>query len=401
MSINKKKITVVLASALVCMALVFVACQSNNASGGGSGGNETIQDGRLLYNSWPFPVGVAVNARDINPANPQNALIKHFNAIVAENEMKPDSIMTGNYQYGVYNWDRADAMVNFAEQNGKKIRGHVLFWHSQTPAGFFRGSGTEGRATKDELYQRMETLTRDVFARYGNRVYSWDVINEVVDGGSPRNSPYLRIMEDAGLTGINRYEYVLKAFQFARKYADLNGGQNVELVLNEYNHESDGDKQNEFLRLLDYLIANDAPIDGVGLQMHIQFEWPNLEQVSNAIDKFSAKTRKDGKKLTTVVTELDITLFNWEETRPGGSRLTVLPNSVRNERAKMQEDRYVALFNMFERKFNENKLTGVLIWGTYDGMSWLNSSNVPGRTDYPLLFDRDYKAKPALNRLLK
>jgi len=356
-----------------------------------------------LHTKWPFMTGAAAPSEAFNTSNGQYALLKHFNVLVAENEMKPQSIMPASKPTtlpGTYNWTNADKLVDYAKANNTEVRGHVLVWHNQTTPWFFNGSGKDGRATKDELYERMESHIKTVFEKYKGDVLWWDVCNEVVgDDGAIRpasSSKYTAIMEDSGLTGIDRYEFVLKAFEWARQYANENEGTDVKLYLTDYSIETSGAKQNEFARLIDYLIANNAPIDGVGFQCHIQYSWPEVSQISSAIEKFAAKQRSDGKKLMTQVTELDMSLFAYDD------KSKTLSDSVRNTRLTTQATRYRQLFDMFKQKYEAGKLDMVLVWGIDDGHSWLNNWQVDGlRTDYPLLFDRNYAPKDAYWELVK
>jgi endo-1,4-beta-xylanase len=369
-------------------------------------------DGDELYKLWPFPVGVAVpgartgSGSAILPSSPQYPLLKHFNVVVAENEMKPDAIM-GSSKGGAYNWTNADALVNFAEEKGKRVRGHVLIWHDQTPAWFFQGSGVSGRATKAELYANMENHIKAVFQKYGGRIDTWDVCNEVVDhtittnGGAREDSNYTKIMQDSGLTGIDRYEYVVKAFEWARKYADENNGQNVKLYLTDYGIErrfpgTTRSKVDVFKELVQYLIDNDAPIDGIGFQGHFRLYDHPPSEVAEWIDIFSAMEKKDGAKLKVQVCELDISIYS--NAKNEGS-LTNLSGSTLSERLSDLADTYRDFFDMFEEKYNDGKLDMALIWGIADGHSWLNNHPVPNRTDYPLLFDRNYKPKEAFIKL--
>ena len=359
----------------------------------------------LLYAKWPFLVGAATPTSAFTTSNGQYQLLKHFNVLVAENDMKPGSIMPSSKPStfpGTYNWTNADKLVSYAKANGKKIRGHVLVWHSQTPDYFFDVSNGTTTMTKATLYDRMEKHIKTVFEHYKGDIGWWDVCNEVVGdngairaAGNPNNggSWYTKVMENSGLTGINKYEFVLKAFEFARKYADANAGSNVKLYLTDYNIEYLIGKQDEFERVIDYLIANNAPIDGVGFQTHINYTKPTVSEISSAIDRFAAKTKKNGKKLMTQVTELDMSLYN-------DSTTTTLSDSVLNTRLTEQATKYRQLFDMFKQKYDAGKLDMVLVWGVADGESWLNN-RPSGRKDYPLLFDRNYQAKAAYTQLMK
>jgi endo-1,4-beta-xylanase len=382
------------------LAFCFTSCNQNIIN------NSTSGDKNILHTNWPFMAGAAAPTNAFSASNGQYALLKHFNVLAAENDMKPQSIMPyvkpATFP-GTYNWTNADALVNYAKANNTKVRGHVLVWHSQTPDYLFDVSGGTTTMTKDVLYDRMEKHIKTVFEKYRGDVLWWDVCNEVVgDNGQirPAGNPssgyswYTKVMENSGLSGMDRYEFVLKAFQWARQYADANGGTNVNLYLTDYNIEYGGPKQNEFERLVNYLISNSAPIDGVGFQCHIKWDWPGVTEISNAIDKFAAKT-SNGKNLMTQVTELDMSLYSNNE-----GTVTTLTDSVLNTRLTAQATRYRQLFDIFKQKYNEGKLDMVLVWGIADGQSWLNN-RPQGRIDYPLLFDRQYQQKEAYQKLVE
>jgi endo-1,4-beta-xylanase len=358
-----------------------------------------------LYTKWPFPVGAAAPNRAFSSKKEQYVLLYHFNVLAAENEMTPEAILPPS-EKGAYRWANADTLVNYAQNKNVKIRGSSLVCHKQTPAWFFEGPGKDSLASKEQLYARMENYIKAVFEKYGGKIGWWNVCSEVVgDDGTPRSaasSKYAAIMANSGLTGMNRYEYVLQAFLWARKYADANGGRNVKLYLNDNNIEYDGAKQSEFVKLVNWLIENNAPIDGIGMECHIKWDWPSTAQISGAIDKLSAITRKDGVKLMTQVTELDMSLFSSNESDYNrGHILLTLPDVMRDRRLPVQANKYRELFDMFKIKYREKKLDMVLIWGLADGHSWLNNYPAKGRTDYPLLFDRACKPKQAYWELVK
>jgi endo-1,4-beta-xylanase len=378
-----------------------------------------------LHTKWPFPVGTSVFAGDFSQSNPLSGLLRHYNTFTVAT-LYPALIMPEPWTpAGAYRWTNTDALVNYAEANGKKMRGHVLFWHQTIPLAFFKGSGKGGWATMDELYSRMEHHAKTVFEKYGGRISWWDICNEVVsDSGGPRQgirqgmgnnlelnnftsfSLYTQIMEDAGKKDMDRYEYVLKAFQYARKYADANGGQNVKLILTDYGIEARGTKQTEFLRLLDYLFANNAPVDGVGIQGHLRYDFSKsrITDFANAIDAFSSKKNPvTGRNLTVQVCELDLSLYredeaNWNDLSSSKKTLTAREFETRQ---KMQIALYRDLFDMFEQKYNQGKLDMVVFWGVADRESWLNWYPVSGRTDSPLIFDRYYQPKAAYYELIR
>jgi endo-1,4-beta-xylanase len=377
--------------------------------------------GEKLHQFWSFPLGVAVpgantsnasNNNALDTENPQYQFLKHFNVVVAENEMKPANMMPSSESGAYGRKTNADKLVSYAKATDKRIRGHVLIWHSQTPSWFFPSTSYgNGAKRKEKLYENMEKHIKAVFEHFGGAIDSWDVCNEVVDqddrtnGGARKDSSYTKIMEAAGLTGINRYEYVVKAFEWARKYADANGGQNVKLFLTDFGIErafpddvaaGRKSKIDMFEGLVDYLIANNAPFDGVGFQGHFRLYDHPVEQISDGIDRFAAKEIKPGKKIIIQVCELDFSVFS--NAKGEGSATTIATENL-DERLSDLADNYRDFFDMFEEKYNQGKLDMVLIWGIDDGHSWLNSHPVSGRTDYPLLFDRSYNPKEAYSKL--
>lgn len=158
-----------------------------------------------------FTIGVAVNNRNVaDPA--QIALIqREFNSITAENAMKPGPTEPAK---GEYNWEDADKIADFCRQNGIKLRGHCLVWHSQIGKWMYQNEKGE-LLSKEELFANMKSHINAIVSRYKDIVYCWDVVNEAMadeqrwPGASPyRNSPLFQIAGD---------EFIAKAFEYARE----------------------------------------------------------------------------------------------------------------------------------------------------------------------------------------
>jgi len=400
---------------LLILALAGFSCKNESLPKDEISGNDDI----ILHTKWPFYVGAAVPgaktnnsgvgsgaANALNTGSPQHKFLKHFNVFAAENEMKPEALLpvsapsAANWSAG-YTWTFADELMNYAETSGKKVRGHCLIWHDQTPDWFFKGSGLQGRASINELYTRMENHIKTVFEKYGGRIEWWDVVNEAVDhsvAGPRRDSRgrYTEIMEDAGKKDMDRYEYILKAFEWARMYADEYGSENVKLYLTDYGVErpfSRGGttKQDDFFALAQWLVQKKAPVDGIGFQGHFRLYDHPVNEISAGIDKFAALG------LTIQICELDFSIFSNTKNE---ADLKTVPGSVLNARLSDLAQTYFDYFEMFKEKYYEEKLDMVIIWGLTDGHSWLNNHPVSGRTDYPLLFDRSYQAKEAYHKLV-
>jgi endo-1,4-beta-xylanase len=333
-----------------------------------------------------FLVGAAINTDQIYEKDPGAvALIARQFAIVSpEDVLKWECVHPGPGQYAFQN---GDAYVAFAERHGLKVIGHTLVWHSQVPRWVFVDSAGNPLG-RDALLARMKGHIDTVVGRYKGRIMGWDVVNEALnEDGTLRDSPWKRGIGD---------DYIVKAFQFAHA-ADPN----AELYYNDYSLENPA-KRDGVARLVRQLKAAGVPITAVGTQEHLHMDWPTAAGQDSMFKVISA----EGVKVN--VTELDI---------------DVLPRAVRGnsadvaQRAALQaaQDPYTAglpdsvqtaLANRYAEVFrvymaNEGVIDRVTFWGVRDGDSWLNMFPVRGRTNYPLLFDRAGKPKPAFEAVVK
>ncbi len=341
-----------------------------------------------------FMIGTAVNplityGRD---SATREIVLRQFNSITAENAMKAGPI---NPRPGEYNFGPADEFVQFGEEHDMFIVGHTLVWHNQTPDWFFRDEQGNPN-TKEAQVERMRKHIEKVAGRYAGRVDAWDVVNEVIDNdGTYRPTSWVQAIGSGD-------ELVKLAFRFAGEYAPA-----TELYYNDFNAWRPA-KRDGIARLVRMLQQEGLRIDGVGMQGHWGLDYPKNEYIEAAIDTFASL----GVKV--MITELDVDVlpltkegqiighvmsdpqFQLEEFKDFlDPYRDGLPEEVRQELA----DRYAELFGIFYRK--RDKIDRVTLWGVYDGMSWKNGYPVPGRTNYPLLFDRDRKPKPAMEAVLR
>lgn len=318
-----------------------------------------------LYQQFSFPLGVAVRPDQFMDTSINKPLLNHFNAYVTENVMKQENIQPtrGNYTFGA-----ADYVVDQAAAEGKLMRGHVLIWHSQVPGWFFKGTGKDGMATKEELYATMYDHINTTVTHFKGRVDSWDVVNEVLEeNGSLRNSDYLKIS--------GSYEYIANAFRWAHE-ADPD----AKLFINDYNIEYSGAKQNGMYELVKQLLADGVPVDGVGLQCHIGLTYPSVAEIQKAIQRFASLG------VEVQVTELDMSIYSNDSEKEKTEVDDIL---------LQQAYKYKQLFDVFQEEYEAGHLTMVMMWGLSDKETWLNDFPVAGRTNYPLFFDHYLKAKPA------
>jgi endo-1,4-beta-xylanase len=333
-----------------------------------------------------FLVGAAVNPNVVSGKDSAaSAIVKtQFNSITAENVMKWGPI---HPKMSEFNFEPADDFVAFGEKNGMFLIGHTLVWHSQTPRWVFQDP--EGKpATRDTLLSRMRAHILTVAGRYKGRVKGWDVVNEAFeDDGTLRQSPWLKIIGP---------DFIQKAFEYAHE-ADPD----AELYYNDYNLWKP-EKAEAAIRLVKDLRAAGARVDGVGEQAHWAFNYPKNEELKAMLQAFR------GAGIKVHITEMDVSVLPnpWDyqgadigkrfDQQPGTNPYTEgLPDSVQAKLAA----RYGELFAIFQEY--ADIVDRVTLWGVDDGHSWLNHFPVRGRTNYPLLFDRQYLPKPAFDAVIR
>jgi endo-1,4-beta-xylanase len=333
-----------------------------------------------------FLIGSAINAAQFTGQDARGAAIveTQFNSISPENALKWEYIQP---RIDAYAFDLPDRYAAFGERNHMYIVGHCLVWHNQLPGWVFKDA--QGNLVSREiLLQRMHDHIHAVVSRYKGRIKSWDVVNEALnEDGSLRQSLWLKIIGD---------DYIAKAFQYAHE-ADPD----AELTYNDYSLENEP-KRNGAIALIKKLQAQGVPITSVGLQGHDNLTWPTVEQQDATISAFA------DLHLKVVISELDIDVLP-RATAQDGAEVTMnvkgdpalnpyvegLPDSVQQALA----NRYAEVFRVYLK--HRDVVKRVTLWGVSDGDSWRNNWPVKGRTNYPLLFDRNGLPKPAFDAVIR
>ncbi len=310
----------------------------------------------------------------------QAELIKQqFNAVTPENIMKAEIIHPG---WDSYNFDMADQLVLFAAKNNLKVNAHNLIWHSQLP------SFMHHVQSADSVRQYFENHITTVAKRYDGKVYSWDVVNEALnEDGTMRKSIFLDKLGD---------DYIVEAFRLAQKASP-----HTKLYYNDYNIEQPA-KRTGAIAIIKKIKAAGVRIDGVGIQGHWNIANVPYNDIEQSIKEFSALG------VEVMFTELDLSVLKnpWDRvtadvsaTANGDSTMNPytigLPDSVQQKLASS----YAQLFKLF-LKYKKN-VSRVTFWGVNDGQSWLNGFPIRGRTNYPLLFDRNFQPKPAFYSVIQ
>jgi endo-1,4-beta-xylanase len=351
------------------ITISFLSCNINSSNKDKLNNNPSLAE---VYKKY-FDIGAAVSIWGIRNEKVEPILRKQFNSITCENEMKPIEV---HPKENVYTFNRADSIVAYAMQNGKKVRGHCLVWHEQVPDWFFKEG--DNAVSRETLLKRMKEHITTVVSRYKGQVYCWDVVNEAVDDDSTRlyrPTPWYNIIGE---------EYIEKAFEYAHE-ADPD----ALLFYNDYNTERP-EKRDRIYTMLKKLIDKKVPINGIGLQAHWSIYEPSERELEDAINKYSSLG------LIIHITELDISIYPWEKLSrkkfPGES------DSLTQELENKLNAQYLMAFKQFIK--HHDVIKSVTFWGISDKYSWLNYYPVEDRKNYPLLFDRELKPKQVYHDLI-
>ncbi len=334
-----------------------------------------------------FMIGTALSAGQIQGKEPGTLeLVKQqFNVVTAENVMKWEVIEPVE---GQFNFAAADAMIAYAEANNIKVIGHVLLWHEQTPAWVFLDAKGQP-ASKELVLSRLKNHINAVMGRYKGRIEGWDAVNEALnEDGTLRQSNWYKALGE---------DYIATVFELAHQ-ADPK----AQLYYNDFNLFKP-EKRAGVLKLVAALQAKNAPIYGIGEQGHYSLDYPELQQVEDSIVAF----KNTGLKV--VITELDISVLPFPEPEKIGADISLnmqlkqefnpyadgLPQAVSDQLSQ----KYLHLFELFLR--HSDAIERVTLWGVNDNQTWRNNWPMKGRTDYPLLFDRNNQPKEVVPQLIK
>lgn len=378
--------------------------------------------------------GTAIMSSEISDDTLMELVEKHFNAVTLGNELKPDALF--NYQIGqsvdcktitfkgtelkvpVVNdknenldFSRADAMLekilewnNANPKNKIRVRGHVLVWHSQTPEWFFHEDYDVAKpyVDKETMNRRLEWFISSVFdhyfgkaanGKYDGLFYGWDVVNEAVNGNTYRDDKVIPDESDTSTSdtrhGSNSMwwrvyqsnEFIINAFKYANQYAP----EDVELYYNDYG-ETDNTKCEGIVKLInDVKHADGTRLDAFGMQAHYNVDGFSAAQFKSVAKKYATAAGK------VQLTELD---FKASSTYDGTA---ATKESEYTKMAYCHKNLYEAIKAL---KTEGTIVSGLTVWGVIEPNSWLHSqSNVGGGANgsaqCPLLFDGNYKAKPA------
>lgn len=226
-----------------------------------------------------------------------------------------------------------------------------------------------------------------IVGRYKGRVKGWDVVNEaIMEDGSYRDSGFYRILGE---------EFIPLAFQYAHE-ADPD----AELYYNDYSMNEPA-KRDAIIKMVNGMKQRGLRVDGIGMQGHMGIDYPDLGDFEKSIVAFA-----DSTGCNVMITEWDMSSLptvtqsaNVSDTVAARESLNPYVDGLPADAAKAWNDRMAQVMDMFVK--HSDKISRVTVWGMSDGDSWRNDWPVVGRTDYPLLFDRNHEMKPFLGKYLE
>lgn len=330
-----------------------------------------------------FFIGAAINEDQILEKDNRSLSIvrNQYNTITPENAMKWMFLQPSPNKF---EFDIADKYVEFGLNNNMHIVGHTLVWHSQLAD--FMKEITDKTIMSNYVNNHINTIVK----RYKGKIDTWDVVNEALnEDGTLRESIFLKTLGE---------NYIVDAFKLAEKVDS-----NAELAYNDYNL-CNPKKREGAIRLIKNLQKENAKINAVGIQAHWKLNTPSIDEIEKSIIAY------EGLGVKVMFTELDISVLPnpWEVVGAGVEQNfdkfigdpkmnpypEILPDSMLQKQAKRYED----IFKLFLK--HEDKISRITFWGVTDKTSWLNDWPIKGRTNYPLLFDRNYQSKKAYQSIL-
>jgi endo-1,4-beta-xylanase len=311
-------------------------------------------------------------------------LLRHYNVLTAENNMKPNALTSSRSgtTVTISNWSNADNFVNAAIASNFKVVGHTLLWHSQIPQ-WQTALGTDSTSAAD-VRIIMESWITQVVTRYKGKIYSWDVLNEVFnDSGSGwktsmrNNNPWARKIGS---------DFVYYAFLAAR-----NADPDAILYYNDYNLDMSA-KANMVRDMVkevnDKYKAETGStrllIEGIGMQSHHNTNVP-AGSIKASLDKFKPL----GVKIS--ISELDVLSGGYS------SNLAQANQPQHSSVTEANKTKAAGLYGEYFKVFLDYSdiIERVTFWGVYDEQSW-RSSGVP----LPFAGVNPTTAKPAYGKII-
>jgi len=310
--------------------LFFTVANLDNVT---AGSVEWPGDATILYTGPPVAAGSVKflgNVKDWDDNNFQNI----WNQITPGNEGKWASI-GGNQDSTKWNWSGLDNLYNYARNNNMIFKDHTLVWGSQQPSWM-------NNLAKEEQLKYITTWIRQVGKRYPDMDLI-DVVNESIATHNPPDGQNSRAnyKEALGGDGATGYDWVIKAFELARKYIP----NKTKLLLNDYGIINDNNATTTYLKIIG-LLSERGLIDGIGVQCHrFEIQNANITTLKSNLDRLAATG------LPIYISEMDL-----------GDSDDVAPYDD-----QLQLEKYQQIFPIF---WEHPSVAGVTLWGSLEDKMW-------------------------------
>jgi endo-1,4-beta-xylanase len=304
----------------------------------------------------PFPIGASIDANLLKSDSLyRKVILDEFNSITPENQMKMNRLLP---DINKYNWNYADSIIQFGQQNNIRVHGHTLVWHRAIPkwVSEFKGDST--------AWERLlKTYITTVVNRYKDKVTSWDVVNEALDdSGHVRNSIWFKHLGKG---------YIERSFIYAHE-ADPK----ALLFYNDYLQEGLPIKSNAIKEMLLDFQKRKIPINGVGLQLHTTIYRKNSDIARGLKDMVETN-------LLIHISELTVNINRKKET---ASFLSYTPDII-----KIQIEKFTDIFKMYQNIVPPKQQYGITTWNVGDKDSYLFKDSKGN--EFPQMFDTNYNKK--------
>lgn len=295
--------------------------------------------------------------------------VEQCGILVPENELKWYALRNDPKNF---DFRRADLLLDFAAKNNLAMRGHTLLWNRTEWFPKWLPGYDFGPKPAVAAEHMLKGHVATVCGHCGDRVFSWDVVNETIDHDTGE-------MRETVFTKHLGPEAIDVMFHAARESAP-----HAQLVYNDYmSWAADSAKHRAgVLRLLERLKKNNVPIDALGVQGHIG------PGATDAGTSFSAAEQAEWRAFLDEVTSmgLDLAITEFDV----GDQTMPADIAARDaEVAGLARD-------YFDLMVSYKQLRYVMAWGLTDKYSWLQGwwPRKDGVAKRPSPFDADGRPKP-------
>ena len=350
-----------------------------------------------------FKMGTVINPQSLQKKSYTDMVKADFNSLTASNEFKAYSLLNqaasiqSENGMPAMNYNQADKIAKFAQENGIGVRGHVLVWDAYMPVWFFKeGYKNEGAfVDSDTMKKRLEYYINEVVAHFETNfpgvVYCWDVVNEAVADGTNecKSDDERRVRTSRSGTPNYFYEvigpdYVELSFKYAR--AAVNKvNPDIKLFYNDYNTFY-SPKKEAIGKLIESINKNEKLCDGLGMQGYVGGYGQQAGCMNSNDIKLFGNAIKFYSDMGLEVHVTELALRNYEI-----------------EKASEHEAFYGNFFKMLvDATKAGQKLTCVAIWGICDNPNMpKNDYSYKMNGPYCGMFNYDCSKKPEFFRVAK